>query len=148
MGKQTHILYLSPVFQTVMGCGLKLGGLLPDLYAFFKQVSLFQVCSRTSSNRTCVGGGQVIKAHNCVPFLPGSRRVNSSWGSFGASRYGTAHWEFFVIHWQAGHHGKQCCSQHISLVWSIVRLASSSWFFVLFCFVLMAISTFLQSQQC
>lgn len=56
MGKQTHILCLSPVFQTVMGCGLKLGGLLPDLYAFFKQVSLFQICRRTSNNGTCVRG--------------------------------------------------------------------------------------------
>lgn len=125
-----------------MGCGLQLGGLLPDLYAFFKQVSLFQLCSRTSSNGTCVRGGQVIKAHGCVPFLPGSCRVNSSWGrGFGASQYGIDHWELFVIHWQAGHHGKQCCFQHISLVWSIIRLASfSCLFFFFYYFILVFFS--------
>lgn len=56
MGKQTHILCLSPVFQSVMGCGLKLRGLQTDLYAFFKQGSVLQICGRTSSKRTCVGG--------------------------------------------------------------------------------------------
>lgn len=40
MGKQNHILPLSPVSQTVMGCGLKLRGLLLDIYAFFKQALL------------------------------------------------------------------------------------------------------------
>lgn len=79
MDKQTHILYLSPLFQTVMGCSLKLGGLLPDLYVVFKQVSLFQICSRTSSNRTCarvvgVASGVVRSLmHMTVPFLPGNQ---------------------------------------------------------------------------
>lgn len=63
MGKQTHILCLSPVFQAVMGYGLKLRGLQLDLYAFFKQGSVFQICGRTSSKRTCVRGGQHTTLH-------------------------------------------------------------------------------------
>lgn len=49
MGKQTHILPPSPVFQIVMRCCLKLGGLLLDLQVFFKQTLLFEICSRTST---------------------------------------------------------------------------------------------------
>lgn len=135
MGKQTHILCLSLVFQAVMGYGLKLRGLQSDLYVFFKQGSVFQICGRTSSKRTCVRGG--VSTQLCtVP--PWEHWVNCGWGrSFGALRYRTALWEFFVIHWQDKHHGKQCLSQHICLVWFIIRLASFSCLlscFDLFCF--------------
>lgn len=138
MGKQTHILRLSPVFQAVMGYGLKPGGLLPDLYAVFKQVSLLQVCSGTRSNRICVRGIRSLE-HTTV--------CHSSLGATGWTAAGVGVLEHLGMALLTGsllwfidknfhfHHGKQCCSQHISLVWSIIRLAFfSCFFFVLFCF--------------
>lgn len=76
MGKQTHILFLSPVFQPVMGCGLKLRGLQTDLYAFFKQGSVFQICGRTSRNRTCAGG-QVVSTDLCA--VPPRELLSELW---------------------------------------------------------------------
>lgn len=127
MGKQNHILCLSPVFQNVMGCGLKLRGLQTDLYAFFKQGSAFQICGKTSSKRTCVRGSGCKHTSVCC-----SSQGAAEWAVAGAGGLGHLRVEFSVIHWQADHHRKLCCSQHICLVWFIIGLASFSC--LLFCF--------------
>lgn len=148
MGKQTHILCLSPVFQPVMGCGLKLRGLQTDLYAFFKQGSVFQICGRTSRKRTCAGGSGCKHRSVCC-----SSQGAAEWTVAGAGGL-----EHLCVELLTG-----------SFLWFIDKLITmensvapsiSVWpdllldltpflvyCLVLICFVLVAVDTFLQKQQ-